>query len=258
MSAAADVPADVMPAPERKAVDLSALGALTLGDIQDTAYARILVLGPPKRGKTTAILQDAPDPYVINCDANDPTDSSAIKYALKCGAQPVGVSNVTDRASWGKALRIARAGVANGEGPIRTVLIDSLTLLADNLIDEIGQHLKGYDKWGELATQLVGGVKAAFSLKAHVILVAHMVPSISDDDGNGEGIVPLIGGQAKIKIPAIAHDCVLFDYVHGRNPERMFLIGPQGDWNYAGRNVKRSCAVPANCEALFAELGIAL
>jgi hypothetical protein len=74
-----------------------------------------------------------------------------------------------------------------------------------------------------------------------------------------EGIVPLIGGKMKEKFPGLLHDPVLFDYVQGRKPhERMFAIGPQGDWNYSGRNMNRSCAVPATVPALFKELGITL
>lgn len=233
-------------APAASPIDLSALGVYTADEAAADAFARCLVLGPPKRGKTTAIVTTAPAPFVINCDGD-----SALKYPAKLRAKFLADDVATRRgfkAAIVKAEKLVDAGLA------RTIVVDSITLLADSLLDEITLTLEGYEIWTELAKALVGGVKRLFTLPAHVFMIAHMVPA----GDTGEGIVPLIGGQAKIKIPAIAHDCVLFDYNPDRKPERQFLIGPQKEWHYSGRNVKRSCAVDATVPAMFAELGIAL
>jgi hypothetical protein len=67
----------------------------------------------------------------------------------------------------------------------------------------------------------------------------------------------LIAGSAKTVIPALLDDWILFDFVPNRKPhDRMFQIGPQGKWASGGRNVTRSCQVPATVPAMFAELGI--
>jgi hypothetical protein len=229
----------------KPALDLAALGVYNESEAKDSAFARILMLGPPKVGKTTSILTSAPDPLIINCDGD-----SATKYAAKQGGKFLALDANT-RKEWVAARNTAKKLVDAGH--VRTVVLDSLTLLADNLVDELGVTLEGHDLWREVLAQVVGGVKRLFALQAHVIVVAHMIHGSEE-----EGIVPLLAGQAKIKIPAIAHDCVLFDFVAGRKPERQYLVGPQALWSYSGRNVRRSCATDATIPALFAELGIAL
>lgn len=246
MSGAPDPNDDAANAPHSV---LSAAGFYDQDEVAETAFARILLLGPGKIGKTTALLTTAPGPIaILNCDGD-----SATKFARKQGAKYL-TCDITSRATW-KAARIAvKKAVEAGE--VRTVILDSVSILAKTLVEEIS--ITESDKralYGELGTQM-GFVKRIFELPCHVFVVAHITAPYKDDDNEEEGILPLIPGQSKMYIPTIAHDIVLFDYVCGRTPERQFVIGPQKNWSYGGRNVKRSCVTPANVPALFAELGI--
>lgn len=235
---------------ESKAVDLSALSALGLynqDEAADTAYARLLILGAPKIGKTTAVVSTAPAPLIINCDG-----MSATKYAAKQGAKFSGFDVTGSRASWLKAQGIAKKAVEADVA--RTIVVDTMTLLADDIRDELMvQGFSGFELYGELASSLLGGMKRLYKLDAHVIIIAHMTPG----EGTEAGVIPLIAGQAKVKIPAIAHDVALFEY-NLDTGARQFAVGPQRNWAYSGRNVKRSAVVAPTIPALFTELGIAL
>jgi hypothetical protein len=211
--------------------------------VQASAFARILLLGPAKAGKSTACAT-APSPLVINCDGQ-----GALKGAARLGGKFLAI-DAYSRATWKAAIRQA-VGWATEE-KCRTIVVDSVTLLQDNLLDEIGQSFSGFEKWGELARELVGGLKILLKAPAHLIVTAHMMA----DSDNIAGIVPVLSGQSKTRIPALLDDWVLLETLTEPTVKRQFLVGPQKNWTASGRNVRRSCAVEPTIPALFAELGI--
>ncbi len=227
-------------------VDLEALGVYDHEHASENAYARVLLVGPAKQGKTTAVARTAPKPLIINCDG-----ANATKGAASHGAAFKAI-NVTNRPSWQKAQTTAKALVDAGE--VETVVVDTITLLADNLLDDISLTLEGFEKWGELVHQLIGGYKALEKLDAHLFVIAHMTGGYT----GSAGILPAIPGSAKERLPAMVDDWILFDCVPGRVPERAFTLGPQGEWQASGRNIRRNCVIPAEVPALFGELGIPL
>lgn len=226
------------------ATKLKALGFYDHNETRESAFARILVMGAPKTGKTTAVLTTAPGPIVVlNCDGD-----SALKYPAKLGAAFFGI-DVSSVKSLGVGRQRAKAAVDAGA---RTVVLDSLSILADRLLAELAITKDGFELFGDLGKEIMRTVSFLMDLPAHVFFISHMCRGYEE-----EGIIPLIAGKSAQKIPAYVHDVVRFDYNAERRPERMFLIGPQKDWSYAGRNIKRTCAVPANVLDVFAELGIA-
>lgn len=230
------------------ALDLAALGVMSESEAQENAFGRILLLGPAKAGKTTCIAGTAPLPLVINCDGQSATKSARLTFP----EQRFNVVEATNRRSLANALSAAEKLVAAGAA--KSVILDTLTLLADNLLDELSVTLEGYDLWNEMADQLVGAVKRLCKLEAHVFVIAHMKPG----DDPAEGVMPAIPGQSKIRIPALLDDWILLDVVPDRKPERAFLLGPQKSWTHSGRNVRRNCMVEASVPALFEELGLSL
>lgn len=229
-------------------LDLEALGVFNQDEVAASAWARILIIGPIKSGKTTAIVTTAPDPLVINCDLFDST-----LFAKKQGAKFLQIP-VDSLAAWKKAQLTARKCVEAGVA--RTVIVDTATMLSDNLIEELlmkyGDDSRG--AYGELLSQIMGGIKRLCKLEAHVIVVGHIAPEWNEV----EGIMPLIAGQSKTKLPALMTDWVTYDYNPEAKIQRRFLVGSQGKWTHAGRNVSRSTIVPASIPALFEELGIKL
>lgn len=240
-AAAVDPPAGAPP------VDLAALGVYDQDETAASAFARVLVLGPAKAGKTTCLASTAPLPLVINCDG-----LGATMGAVNQGGKFLTIDAI-NRATWKKACLTAGKLVASGQ--VRTVIVDTLSLLCESLLDDIGLTLEGFDKWNELSSQLVRGIKGLMALDAHLFVTSHMVP----DRDTAAGYLPAVPGNSKIRIPAIINDWVLLDVEPGRTPhERQWLLGPQKGWNHSGRNIKRSCAVAATVPALLHELGIVL
>jgi hypothetical protein len=229
------------------AAELAALGVYTAEEAAKSAFARVLVLGPAKAGKTTCLALTAPKPLIINCDGLDATMG-----AVNQGAQFLAV-DVVNRATWKKACTTAGTLVAKGH--VQSIIIDTLSLLSESLLDDISLTLDGFDKWNELSSQLLKGLRGLMKLEAHVFITSHMTP----EHDKAAGILPAIPGSSKIRIPAIVNDWVLLDVEAGRKPhERMWLLGPQKSWTHSGRNIRRSCAVEATVPALLEELGIGL
>lgn len=231
---------------ETATFDLSKFGFVSQDEIAQSAWARLLVIGRPKIGKSTAIVGTAPGPVaVLNADGD-----SALKYPAGTGAKFLQF-DVGTRETW-RAGRKAVTAAAQANA-VRTVVVDTITFLADALYDEISLKLDGHERFGELKNQIVGGLKQLFQIPAHVIVIAHLLPG--KDDGS-EGIMPLINGQSKFIVPGIANDVVMFDYQAGRTPERQFIVGPQGSWTYGGRNISRKTVTNPTIPELFKELKI--
>jgi hypothetical protein len=227
-------------------------GVTRSSDIAANAFARVLLLAPPKVGKTTSILTTAPKPLHINCDGE-----GASTYAAGQGSDflEVRVDNlrgVGARANWAKAREVAKQLVASGE--VQSIVVDTITLLANNLVEDASIEFNNYDKWNEVESQLVGGFKRLFELPVHIFVLGHLDPRKDAIEGS----MPLIPGKAKAYVPAMCADWVLLEYNEAANPKRRFLLGPQPGWTAGGRNLKRSTTCEATVPALFEELGIPL
>jgi hypothetical protein len=222
-------------------------GVLTQDEAKDNAFARILLLGPAKAGKTTCIAGTAPKPLVINCDG-----LSATKGARRVHkGHEFLVVEAQSRAGLINATKAAEALVASGD--VRTVILDTATLLVDNILDEVTKAgFEGWDRWDELEKAVMGSVKRLAQLDAHLFVISHMDPTKDP----AQGILPTIGGKLKTRLPAMLDDWILLDVDPERNPERVFLLGPQKTWTHSGRNIRRKCMVEADVEALFEELEI--
>lgn len=233
--------------PEERAKLLEKYGAKTELDAAEHSFARILLLGPAKLGKTTALLETAPDVYHINCDG-----SSAPKFAKRRGAKFITVE-AYNRAGVTKAVKGAKEMV--GAGIVRTVLLDSITLLAENVLREMENTLQGHDLWREYGKFLYRVQKDLSDLPAHLFIVGHL----GAKEDFEPGVLPCVPGSSKTKIPAAVDDWIIFDFEQGRKPhERAFLVGPQKGWNAGGRSVKRTTTTEATVPALFEELGLSL
>lgn len=231
--------------------DLSRFGVYDQSSAQEDAFARVLLLGPAKLGKTTCLTLTAPDPLVLNCDG-----ISATKGAAKQGAQFKAL-DCTNVATWKtncvNAVEIAKLGGC------RTIIVDTITLMQDAIIDDLtAKGLEGRDLWSEVLQLTLKGIKILKQAPAHLFVVAHMIPGTKDET---EGILPLIAGQSAQRVPAMLHDNVLFVYDETRAgqepvPHRFFACGPQGTWRYGGRHIKSSCQIPADVLELFDVMGI--
>lgn len=217
----------------------------------EESWARILLLGAAKTGKTTSVLTTAPKPiFVINCDDAE-KNASALTYAKLQGAEFAAV-NVRNIVQWNDAVDYAVA-LSKAE-KAQTVVLDTITLLGRSLLEDLKQE--DWDDprrmWAEFGDELQFGFRRLCEVDAHLFIVAHPLPH---DDGM-LGILPAIPGKSAAYIPAEIADWIWFDYDPKMKPQRAYLVGPQKSWGHGARNAKRSIRLPANATKLIEELGM--
>jgi hypothetical protein len=233
-------------------LDLEALGIYTSRETRDNAFARVLLVGPPKAGKTTCVAATAPKPLVINCDGYGATHGAA-RAARAKGAEFLTL-DADDADEIKRAINTARQLVE--KGLVETVVLDTVSMLVATLVQEAKLTLTGWDVWTTVYDRTMKAVRALMGLSAHLFVTSHMTADTGDD--NPAGILPHIPGkQLRVDLPALLADWVVLDIEPERLPhERMFLLGPQKYWTASGRHVKRTCAIPADVPSLLAELEI--
>jgi hypothetical protein len=243
---------------------IKALGVTTAGQTKQSAKARILLLGASKIGKTTALAGTAPKPLVFNSDGG-----SATKPALQIYGDRFLVVPAETKAELRAAMKAAKALVASGD--VETIIWDSLTIFAMKILRELefgAAKLEGFDLWREFRNVLENNVLELFGLDAHVFLTSHITPGEKHEAGE----LPGVPGSAKTRLPGLVDDWVLFSYEQGRKPqpdwkakygdlpscngERVFLFGPQKNWDNSGRGGRESLILPPVVPVLLGALGL--
>ena len=222
-------------------------------DLEGGAFARVLLTGDRKAGKTTAVLTTAPGPIaVLNADG-----PGAPMAARRFGAKGLKILDVTGPELWIKGCEAA-ANLAKA-GEIKTIVADTITLLVNKVIaGEMGRRFKDYHIWSNTYQCFMNGLEILERAQAHVFLIAHY------DMDNG---LITLDGKLKKDIPAMAHDIVHLDYKPGRTTrdpetgtitklERAFMIGPSASGLSGGRHSDENKIIPADVRLLLAELGI--
>lgn len=228
-------------------LDLAALGVKPGCDEIKETKLKALLIGPPKRGKST-LCTTLPRPLIIQCDGR-----GALGGALVHGSANVNVFNCNTPKQWVAAQDIAAKLVKADLA--RSIVVDTATLLVDNILDGFSaQGAEGHRKWGMLADSLVGGVRRLKELDAHLVIVAHM----RLDEDTDEGIVPDIAGSSRRKVAALVNHVVML-HSEGEPPTRKLVIGPRGQFKGDGRsgNLKKAAIIDADFRLLFNELELA-
>jgi hypothetical protein len=221
-------------------------------EVKKDAFARILVLGAPKAGKTYCLATTLPQPFIINCDPNGSTQGPAADGADFTQMNVTNPGGVGARKQWAAAQAAAAQMVKAGH--TSHVVLDTASLLADNLLEDI--MVTQNDKraaYGELLEAFMVGIKRLSELPAHLWVVAHLDPS----KDTISGVLPLIAGQSSRRLGAMMADWVCFEQDLERSQwgGRAFLVGPQKSWTGNGRNMRRTCVVEPNAVELLKELG---
>lgn len=225
-------------------------GVKSAADVQKDAFARVLVLGAPKIGKTYCLASTLPSPFIINCDPNGSTQGPIADGAEFWQFDVSNPGGVGCRKQWAAAQQAAAQMVKGGH--TQHVVLDTASLLADNLLEDI--MVTQNDKraaYGDLLEAFMTGIKRLSELPAHLWVVAHLDPG----KDTMSGVLPLIAGQSSRRLGAMMADWVCFEYDAERNPQRAFLVGPQKSWPGNGRNMRRTCVVEPNAVELLKELG---
>lgn len=211
-------------------------------ELQSSAFARVLLTGDRKVGKTVSVLTTAPGPIcVLNADG-----PGAPMAAKRHGAKGLLILDVISCELWIKGCREAAKLAA--EGKVKTIVVDTVTLLINNVIaTEMGRKFNGFDIWRETLQCFMLGFNILRQAQAHVFVLGHF------DLQDGQ---LTLDGKLKKDVPALIHDIVHLDFNPKREPSRGFHIGPSASGLSGGRNCDENKLIPADVGELFKELGI--
>lgn len=230
----------------------SPIPVYTAKDIASDGYLKMLLMGPPKGGKSSTVATTAPKPiFILNGDGKD-----GLHYASTLPGAEFESGDVNTLDDLGRTASWLLKRVDAGE--IRTVVIDTLTLLQSRIVDNFAEANGGVDLqgWGELFTKIKSVIQAFIDAPCHFIIVGHAVNT--DGGSGGHGTMPAIAGKLGTILPAMIHEWVWLDVDPKKKPEeaRTFLVGPQGNWMHGCRHAKRTVAIEADIGALLEELEI--
>jgi hypothetical protein len=230
--------------------------------VKKSPFAFVLVLGPPKVGKTTACVGTAPGPvYCINCEREDdllPAKELSDNFLH---------NEVTSMREFDQAFAVAQQLVK--EKKVKTVVMDTLSAFSETLSEEclrtsIGSSglPDGRKAWPDYLKRLSNVVARLQRLSGscHVIVVSHFqdFTTTEDLDGTGkkipkvgDGIVPLLYGRARQVIGAMFNNVVFLDSTKG---ERLFLTSIDGVWGIGCRYIKGVEKMPADVKVLIGHM----
>ena len=218
--------------------------------IEGLDFLRLLVLGAPKSGKTHTILATCEKPaYVINSD-----DPVALRPATRVTTEfEYDYAPGSDANTIEKCIHAAREGVK--EGRYKTVVWDTISSYATRVeaVFEAADNSDGRRYWSRYKKHLEGIVDRLLMLKCHVIVASHYIQGGVAIEGqaakSGEGVMPLIAGQARTTIPAKFQDIVYLDKKAGN---RFFVTASEGVWGPGCRNLPGVATCEADVSKLWA------
>jgi hypothetical protein len=212
------------------------------------SHLKTLVVGEPKFGKSTCVISTAPGPvYVITAD-----DKSSMAGAHRRAKFDWDIVNSWEQMD--RALRDAREGVKAGK--YNTVVLDGLTRFSDLLSEQClastdnGKGPDGRRAWPDYTKRIVQVVENLKRLPCHFLALAHYLrpDDSTDDDGKGNGVLPLLFGAAKKKVAAAFNEIVLLDI---RKGERFFCTNEARWPGVATRAFDGPQVVPADVQNLI-------
>jgi hypothetical protein len=239
---------------------------LKASDLERDPYLRVLLMGPPKCGKTSTCVATSPGPVaVLLCEAD-----SALRGAKRHSpsADHFGFIRVKGWNSMMKGLEEVKEAIK--EDGVKTVIVDPLSDFAAELEAEClmatdnGRGPDGRRAYPEYNKRLRHLLERLFALKAHLIVISHYIEvgggEVQPEGGGsptpreGEGIVPLLAGKARALVSAKFTDVIWMDIRRDGPKEtggRVFVTAPQGVWGPGCRSLDGSTVLPANITKLI-------
>lgn len=231
-------------------------------DLERDLWLRVLLLGPPKSGKTSMAVATSPPPVRVFLCEHD----SALRYASHV-SQNFDFERVRDLNTMLKALSDAKVDIEKKR--LSTLIIDPLSTFAQVLEEQClkstdtGNGPDGRRAYPEFNRRLRHLLEQLFRLQCHLIVITHYIDvgggEVKLDGGGkptsqtGEGIVPLLPGKARALVSAMFPDVVWMDYRRG---ERVLVTGPTGAWGPGCRSLPETKILPADINSGEKDVGI--
>src|SRR5574341_1682389 len=186
--------------------------ALSARELEKDPFLRVLLLGPPKSGKTTCCIATSPPPVrVLLCEAD-----SALTHAVRVAGSNFSFERTKDWNTMTAAITEARKDAEAGK--VKTVIVDPFSTFATILEEQClkmtdnGKGPDGRRASPEFNRRVRHLMDQLFRIPAHLIVITHYIDTgggeVSPDGGGeptprtGEGIVPLLPGKARALVAA--------------------------------------------------------
>lgn len=227
--------------------------SISAKDLEQSDYLRVLMMGPPKVGKTACVVSTSPGPvHVLLCE-----DDSALLYASRLTK---GEFTFDRTRNWGEMqTAILETSKRVKKGEIKTVVVDPLSTFAEKLEQQCldatdsGKGPDGRRAYPAFNRRMSHLCAQLFAMKAHIIVITHYIDvgggEVQPDSGGeatprtGEGFMPMLPGKSRALVPAKFPDVVWFDYVKGK---RVIVTGPRGAWGPGCRSLKETRILSAD------------
>jgi hypothetical protein len=232
---------------------------LSASEIESFDFLRLLVIGPVRVGKTTAVVGTAPKPVYVICS----DDKASLKPASKVTSEfQFDLVNSADGATllkqWEDAFRHAKQEVKAGK--IKTVVWDTITSFASLLIAaELLAHMTqdgnedGRTAYPAYGRRLKSLVSRLITLDCHVIVISHdwtVAPEMKGQlKKKGAGILPNVEGSVRAEIPRFFQDIVYCE--KGEGEERVFRTSIPGVFGPGCRNLPGVSTIPADVTKMW-------
>jgi hypothetical protein len=229
--------------------------------LEREAYDRVLVLGQPHHGKSTAVVSSAAKAfgmgYVINCGKKTGLLEAArrndrFKWDL-----------IRDEVQMEEALKEARRG--SKDGVYKWIVIDDINLYASWLevaLEDQTRNAKGEADgrrfWREYRKRLVNILVRAFDFKAHFYCISHYIETgggliEGQTEKTGVDVAPLFAGAARKEIPGMFGDIVFMAPNSKDAARRSFFINPVGVYGPSCLSVSGTREIDADVGVLHEE-----
>lgn len=220
--------------------------------IEREPYLRVLLMGAPKVGKTTSTIASLAKAfgsgYVFCCG-----DKGGMKQAS--ARAKFTWDNIRDEHEMEAAIKEAKQGVKSGA--YKWIVVDDFSLYASWLEGELRlQSARANQKgepdgrryWPEYRTRILNIARRLFDAKAHIVFCTHYTEHSPEIDGqlakSGPGVVPMIGGAARVELPAIFQDVLFME--KDKNNKRIFKVNPEGVWGPGCRSTDQTKEIDAD------------
>ena len=239
-----------------------------LSSLKVEPWLKVLMMGGPKSGKTTAAVTTSPRPVrVILCE-----DDSALDQSRRMGADSytdlelaLGRAKIGNEGPYEQMTTfLAQAKEDAKAGRIKTLVWDPLTYWADRLLDQSflvnktsGDNDDGRLAYPHYAKRFHHCIELALTIPCHLIVVAHF----EDLSGGGNtmgaartgaGIVPNVPGKPRLSLGGRFRDVLWFDVDKDDPNRRVFYTHPSGVWGPGCRSMPAKYDIlPGNFEELI-------